>query len=256
MFASLVWQFKVEGRAQVKDTLCAAVQAKNSTITKGGYTPYQLAFGRHSMLPDLLDEDVEGNLSLREALTLEGEVQRAAEMRAAARATLLRHDVQSKLRKALRRWPKGEERDFEHGELVYFYAPKPLSARFTKEPGFWKGPAMTLVKESRQRFFVSWPGRCLLVSAANRAASHLEGGGYKRRLLATEEFKQKWQEGEKVYEDMTGAPEPIESKEQEEAPGWEAHDGAIAQGAGRRSKDRAEEGRQTSTGWRKGKEEK
>ena len=155
MFTSLVWQFKIEGKSQVKDALCAAIQAKNSTITKGGYTPYQLAFGRHPLFPDLLDEDVEGNMSLREALTLEGEFQRAAQMRAAARATLLRHDVQAKLRKALRRWPKGEERDFEPGELVYFYAPKPLSTRFKKEPGFWRGPAMILVKESHQRFFVS-----------------------------------------------------------------------------------------------------
>ena len=100
------------------------------SITKGGYTPFQLAFGRQPMFPDLLEEDVEGNMSLRESLSLEGEIQRAAEMRAAARATLLRHDVQAKLRKALRRWPKGEEREFEPGEFVYFYAPKPLSTRF------------------------------------------------------------------------------------------------------------------------------
>ena len=107
-FTSLAWQYKVEGRSQVKGALCAAIQAKNSTITKGGYTPFQLAFGRQPMFPDLLEENVEGNMSLRESLSLEGEVQRAAEMRAAARATLLRHDVQAKLRKALRRWPKGE----------------------------------------------------------------------------------------------------------------------------------------------------
>ena len=82
MFTSLAWQYKVEGRSQVKDALCAAVQAKNSTLTKGGYTPFQLAFGRRPMFPDLLEEDVEGNMSLREALSLEGEVQRASEMRA------------------------------------------------------------------------------------------------------------------------------------------------------------------------------
>lgn len=88
-----------------------------------------------------------------------------------------------------------------------------------------------------------------MVSAANlRAASCLEGGDYKKRLMETEEFKQKWQEGDKVYEDMTGAPEPIESKEEEEAPGWEAHDGVISQGAGRRSKNRAKEIAKTPRG--------
>ena len=243
MFTSLAWQYKVEGRAQVKDALCAAVQAKNSTITRGGYTPYQLAFGRQPLFPDLLEEDVEGNMSLRESLSLEGEVQRAAEMRAAARATLLRGDVQAKLRRALRRWPKGQERDFEPGEMVYFYAPKPLSTRFKKEPGFWRGPALVIAKESHQRFFISWRGRCLLVSTANlRAASNLEGGDHRKRLQETEEFQGQWQGDDKRYEDMTEAPIPIEEEvTAKEAQGWEAHDGIISQRLGGRPKTRAKE---------------
>ena len=194
------------------------------------------------MFPDLLDSDVEGNLSLREALALEGEVQRA-EMRAAARATLLRHDVQAKLRRALRMWPKGKERDYEPGELVYFYAPKPPNTRFKKEPGFWRGPAMILGKESHQRFFVSWRGRCLLVSASNlRAASRVEGGDYTRRLEEVEDFKKSWKDDEKQFEGTTGAPAPEDLKdEKEEAKGWEAHDGIVVQGPGRRPKSRVQE---------------
>ena len=241
MFTSLAWQYKVEGRSQVKDALCAAVQAKNSTLTKGGYTPFQLAFGRQPMFPDLLEEDVEGNMSLREALSLEGEVQRASEMRAAARATLLRHDVQSKLRRALRRWPKGEEREFEPGELVYFYAPKPLSTRFKKEPGFWRGPAMVLAKESHQKFFISWRGRCLLVSAANlRSASRLEGKDHDKRLQEGERLEESWKKGEKQFEDMSTVPEPVE-EEKTEALGWEAHDGVVSRKPGGRPKSQAKE---------------
>ena len=48
--------------------------AKNCTLTGKGYTPYQLVYGRHPTLPDLLDEEVDGNLSLRQSLTLDGGV--------------------------------------------------------------------------------------------------------------------------------------------------------------------------------------
>ena len=71
---------------------CSYPSEKN-ILTKGGYTPYQLAFGRAPLFPDLLEEDMHGNLALRESLSTEGEVLRTAEMRAAARAALLRQDT-------------------------------------------------------------------------------------------------------------------------------------------------------------------
>ena len=35
-------------------------------------------------------------------------------------------------------------RDFEPGELVYFYAAKPLQTWFKREPGFWRGQLWSL----------------------------------------------------------------------------------------------------------------
>lgn len=58
----------------MKHCLCAAVQAKNRTLTGKGYTPYRLVYGRHPTLPGLLDEEVDGNLSLRQSLTLDAGV--------------------------------------------------------------------------------------------------------------------------------------------------------------------------------------
>ena len=130
---SLIWQYKAKGRSQVKDCLAAAIQAKNMTITRKGYSPYQMVFGRQPMFPDLLDEDTTANMALRDSLGTDGEVHRAAEMRAAAKAVFLRQDVRDKLRRALRRWPRGEERTFQPGEMVYFYSPTPKTARFRKD---------------------------------------------------------------------------------------------------------------------------
>ena len=45
------------------------------------------------------------DLAVQQALGTEGEVARTAEMRAAAKAVLLRQDSQEKIKRALRRWP-------------------------------------------------------------------------------------------------------------------------------------------------------
>eukprot|EP00434_Breviolum_minutum_P025436 symbB.v1.2.022474.t1/scaffold1996.1/size93170/9 len=183
MCTSLIWQYQARGATQVKDCLCAAVQAKNMTLTRKGYTPYQMVFGRSPLFPDLLEEDTAGNMALRDSLTMEGEVSRAAEMRAAARAVLLRQDVQQKLKRALTRIPRGEDREYDPGEKVFFYVPTPKTARFRRGGGFWRGPALIIMRESSQRYYISWRGRCLLVSAPNlRPASELEALDHEERM--------------------------------------------------------------------------
>ena len=236
---SLIWQYKAKGRTEVKDCLAAAIQAKNMTISRKGYTPYQLAFGRQPMFPDLLDESITANMSLRDALGVEGEVRRAAEMRTMARAVFLRQDVQEKLRRALKRWPRGEERAFNPGEMIYFYSPQPKTARFRKDGGSWRGPAVVLMRESAQRYFVSWRGRCLLVSAPNmRSASSLEAGNFEGRVQELDELEDRMDGEEKTYEDISH--ERGQEQQKIEAMGWKAHDGAISP-HGMRSKEKAKE---------------
>ena len=227
--SSLMWQFKAKGRAEAKDCLAASVQAKNMTLSRKGYTPFQLVFGRQPMFPDLLEESMTGNLSLRDALGTEGEVQRAAEMRTAARAVLLRQDVQDKIRRSLKRWPRGEERSFQPGEMIYFYSPTPKTARFRKDGGSWRGPAVVLMKESSQRYFVSWRGRCLLVSSPNmRAASALEAGDFAARVQEMEELEDKFEGGERNFEELSNDVDLDEKLMQ--TSGWSPHDGAVARG--------------------------
>ena len=79
----------------MKLALSAAVQGKNATITKDGYTPAQRVFGHEVRFPGLTEE--EEAASFAEALGAEGEVARAHKMRMTARMALLRSDVQEKL---------------------------------------------------------------------------------------------------------------------------------------------------------------
>lgn len=190
---SVIWQYQVKGKQDMKGALAAAVQAKNQTVTRGGYTPYQMVIGRTPMFPDLLEEDATGNLALRESLAQEGEVQRNAELRAAAKIALLRQDCQDKLKRALRRWPRGEVKEFTPGEMVFFYAPKPNAPRFKKEGGAWRGPAIVLMKESAERYYISWRGRCLLVAAPNlRTCTSLEGGDFRGRVQELDQLERHW----------------------------------------------------------------
>ena len=241
MCTSLIWQYQARGATQVKDCLCAAVQAKNMTLTRKGYTPYQMVFGRSPLFPDLLEEDTAGNMALRDSLTMEGEVSRAAEMRAAARAVLLRQDVQQKLKRALTRIPRGEDREYDPGEKVFFYVPTPKTARFRRGGGFWRGPALIIMRESSQRYYISWRGRCLMVSAPNlRPASELEALNHEERMeeaRALEEHLEK-----KEYEDLSNQAQPDEEGPEEPEESWMPQEGVIRRvSKGGRSKGKATE---------------
>ena len=172
---AVVEEKQLTGRLQLKLGLAAACQAKNSVISRGGHSAHFLLFGRQACFPELLDDDVWSRKSMGFALSIDGEVARAAELRAAARIALLRGDVLEKIKRALRRAPAGERRSYAPGEMVYFWSPaQPQDRRYKKGIGAWRGPAIVLVPEGADRYFVSWRGRCLLVSGANLKGATVE----------------------------------------------------------------------------------
>ena len=114
---------KAEGRRSMKAALACALQAKNSTVSRRGHSAHQLVFGRQAYLPELLDEEIWAAAGMGQALSVEGEVARMAEMRAAAKVALLHGDIHEKLKTALRRAPGGQTREFAPGEMVFFWSP-------------------------------------------------------------------------------------------------------------------------------------
>ena len=164
ILGSVVTEHQVEGYSQLKLALSVAVQAKNSTITKDGYTPAQRVFGHELRFPDLLEQDQEA-LGFAEALGADGEVARAHKMRLTARMAMLRTDVQERLRRAVLRKPHRSHAEFVPGCKVYYCLPNKAGRRYV--PGHWRGPATVLCKEGHNRFFVSWRGRCLLLAREN-----------------------------------------------------------------------------------------
>ncbi|CAE7449079.1 TY1B-PR1 [Symbiodinium sp. CCMP2592] len=190
--AAAVEADKAEGRAAMKAALACALQAKNSTVSRRGHSAHQLVFGRQAYLPELLDEEVWSAAGLGQALSVEGEVARMAEMRAAARVALLHGDVHEKLKAALRRAPGGQSREFAPGEMVFFWSPAAdfKRRRYRKDAGAWRGPAVILMPDGSQKYFVSWRGRCLLVAAANLKVASLESADDHDLRLREAEAKQ------------------------------------------------------------------
>ena len=147
------------------------------------------------------------------ALSAEGEVARTSERRTAAKIALFKGDIAEKIKRALRRAPAGERRSFQPGGMVYCWSPaKPHDRRYRRDQGAWRGPAVVLVPDGTERFFVSWRGRCLLLSAANlKGATVEEAGRHDLRLDQTNvDLK-------KGYVDLTGEPPPP-ALDEEEAP--------------------------------------
>ncbi|CAE7228738.1 RE1, partial [Symbiodinium sp. CCMP2456] len=205
-WTAIIEDMQVVGRKAMKTSLSCSLQAKNATVSRKGHSAYHLVFGRQAFFPELLDEETWHSASMGFALSVEGEVSRQAEMRAAARVALMRGDIHERLKKALRRAPGATDRSFAPGELIYFYSPQDRT-RYSKTGGAWRGPAVVLLPDGTNRYFISWRGRCLLVAAANmKGASVDETQDQELRLRESE------LDLAKGFEDMTEDPAPPEEE--------------------------------------------
>ena len=79
MVQAIVDEHGCEGFTALQEALAAACVAKNSTLTRDGYTPNQRVYGFECRWPSLLDEN--SSPSFAEGLSIEPEVSRARKMR-------------------------------------------------------------------------------------------------------------------------------------------------------------------------------
>ena len=227
-WSSLIFEHQVQDRPGMKMTLMCAIQAKNQIVSRRGYSANTLVFGKQSNFPDLLDDEPTMSTTLGQALSTETEVARQAEMRAAAKRALLHQDAQQKLKRALTRKPGGQVREFLPGEKVYFWTPRARKGRYRPDHGEWRGPALVIVKEGPERYFVSWRGRCLLLAAANMRGATVEENAAVG-LEELRDFEQKWhQEGEE-YQDLSHVQREPE-EEESSARQWQAQDEVLKGG--------------------------
>ena len=150
-------------------------------------------------------------VTVAQGLDVDTEVSRRSKMRQKARQVLLRDDVQQKMKKALQKNPSTQDRIYVPGETIYFFVPHPSKPRYRRDSGRWRGPAVVLLQESHQRYFVSWRGRCLLLAAPNmRPASAEEALAREFVQAEMQQMEDLFgQEGEaKNYEDLADQPPP------------------------------------------------
>ena len=105
---------------------------------------------------------------------------------------------------------KASQHEFLPGTRIYFWEPRPSKGRHRPDPGRWRGPALTLIREKHNRYFISWHGRLLLLAAENmRPASAEEAAAFDMVVSEAEAFSKEWQEeGPPEYEDRTNDPPP------------------------------------------------
>ena len=173
LMQAIVHEHSLEGYHAMKEGLAAAVQAKNSTLTKDGFTPNQRVFGFECKWPSLNDEEVK--LSFAEGLSVESEVARAHRMRTTARVALIRNDVREKMRRSVLRKPAvSQSGPFIPGAQIYFWVPSSQKGVRYRKGGMWRGPATVLTREKNKRYFASWRGRLLLIAEENMRLSTKE----------------------------------------------------------------------------------
>ena len=221
---ALVVDTNAVSREDMAVTLAAAVDAKNELVTRRGYSANMLVFGKQITYPEMLGDDEFEPVTQAQGFDVDSQMLKRSQCRQLARQILLRDDVQQKLRRALQKKPTDQSRDFLPGEIVYFYVPNPNKPRYRRDHGRWRGPAVVILQESHQKYFVSWRGRCLLLAAPNmRPASSEEAGSQKiiegemERL--SEEFGEAAEDSKsKQYEDLTAQQQPL----RDSSPGREA----------------------------------
>ena len=179
---ALVVETRAESHQDMAIALAGAIDAKNELVTRQGYSPNMLVFGKQVSFPELLGEQEYDPVTQAQSLNLDTEFAKRATTRHQARQILLRDDVQQKLKRALTRKPANRDYIYMPGDVIYFFVPNPMKPRYRKDHGRWRGPAVVILQEAHQRYFVSWRGRCLLLAAPNMRLASSEEVGCKENV--------------------------------------------------------------------------
>ena len=114
----MVYQFGISGRKDCKK-LCALVcQAKNATLTRAGLTPEQAVFGRPLMWTESANRDDEEIMLA--ALGRDGELWKAAQIRAVAKIAFISRDAFAKTKRVLMRQAPTVLGPVAPGTRIYF----------------------------------------------------------------------------------------------------------------------------------------
>ena len=113
--------------------------AKNTQIRRCGYSPEMYVFGRQLgwAFSGCVDEEGAHKIS---SLDSDGEIARAAKVRATAIRAFHEMDVQNKYRRALLRTSRGTKGPYLPGTLVYFWRPDEKLQKGRVRPDPTDGP--------------------------------------------------------------------------------------------------------------------
>ena len=116
--------------------LAWAIHAKNSLQMVGGYSPYQLVFGRNPKLPCVMND----SLPALEGTTISETLGKHLSALHAGRMAFIKAETSEKIRRALRHQVRPSGRIFQNGELVYYKR---------DDNQEWKGPGTIIGQDGK-----------------------------------------------------------------------------------------------------------
>jgi hypothetical protein len=137
--------------------LAQVVSQENARVSRGGYSPQQLVFGKGARVPEsLCEEDATNDMGLQERLepspdedTAAAAIRKACFLRDEARKLLIYSDSKERLKRAIKA-PEHKARDFFRGQCVYVW--RRAQKRAHRKPGAplrdrWCGPGIVILSE-------------------------------------------------------------------------------------------------------------
>ena len=138
--------------------LAWAVTAKNSYPMYGGFSSFQLVFGKQPKLPNIMED----KLPALEGVTTSQSLAAHITAMYAGRKAFSEAMCDEKVRKALRHKVRAVERTYEAGEQVYY--------RRDGDKAAWRGPATILANRGSAGYFLEHQGDVVRVAACRLVA--------------------------------------------------------------------------------------
>ena len=145
----------IENEKIFDEALKQAFRAKNSLISKNGYSPEQAVLGKSAKLPGAIseDENLSPHYSAENGEPETNQFLKHLDLRTRARQAFLKADNEAAIRRSLLRKSRGQSQTWRCGQLCMYWNKR--KAPNILERGRWCGPARVILHESRTIVWVS-----------------------------------------------------------------------------------------------------
>ena len=193
------------GEVELKDIVFEAVAAKNSVVTKQGFTAQYLAFGYHPIGLNSIDTDFS-----QEEGALTDFVRKRDLLRVKAQEMVLKMRTNERLREMINGRLQGERGQLEEGTKVEYHPLEPPKGVFSGRK--WIGPCSVLHQETTKLVWLRFPDGTARLVHRHRVRPVLQNEAIVERLRQLCVEKNQWP-AEQHLQDPNRGVEMVEDEE-------------------------------------------